>query len=149
MIENLRKRIIEANDAYRTGNALLSDEEYDILLNELAELSSEDQLLTKIGLEVTDESRKAKLPIPMASMNKIKTIEEIKDWQRLKGIPSTAEVICTPKYDGLSLCVDEVTCEAITRGDGTYGQRSTEHYRFIGNHFYDQREPEFQQNTNA
>jgi DNA ligase (NAD+) len=149
MIENLRKRIIEANEAYRTGNALLSDEEYDILLNELAELSSEDQLLTKIGLEVTDESRKAKLPIPMASMNKIKTIEEIKDWQRLKGIPSAAEVICTPKYDGLSLCVDEVTCEAITRGDGTYGQRSTEHYRFIGNHFYDQREPEFQQNTNA
>jgi NAD-dependent DNA ligase len=149
MIEQLRKRIIEANEAYRTGNALLSDEEYDILLEQLVELSSEDQLLTKIGLEVTDESRKAKLPIPMASMNKIKTIEEINDWVRLKGIPSTAEVVCTPKYDGLSLCVDEVIAEAITRGDGTYGQKSTEHYRFIRNHLYDQRDPEFQQNVNA
>lgn len=137
MIENLRKRIIEANEAYRTGNALMSDEEYDILLNELAELSCEDQLLTKIGLEVTDESRKTKLPIPMASMNKIKTIEEIKDWQRLKQIPANAEVVCTPKYDGLSLCVDEVVCDAITRGDGTYGQRSTEHYRLIGNHLFE------------
>lgn len=149
MIEELRKRIIEANEAYRTGNALLSDEEYDILLEELAELSCEDELLTKIGLEVTDESRKTKLPIPMASMNKIKTIDEIKDWHRLKLIPSAVEVICTPKYDGLSLCVDEVICDAITRGDGTYGQKSTNHYRFIGNHLYDQREPEFQQNTNA
>lgn len=149
MLDELRKRITEANDAYRTGNALLSDEEYDILLEQLAELSSEDELLNKIGMEVTDESRKTKLPIPMASMNKIKTIDEIKDWHRLKLIPSAVEVVCTPKYDGLSLCVDEVIAEAITRGDGTYGQKSTEHYRFIRNHFYDQREPEFQQDARA
>jgi NAD-dependent DNA ligase len=70
----------------------------------------------------------------MASMNKIKTLDEIKDWQRLKLIPNAVEIICTPKYDGLSLCVDEVIGEAITRGDGLYGQRSTEHYRLIGNH---------------
>jgi NAD-dependent DNA ligase len=149
MIEELRKRIIDANNAYRTGNAIISDNEYDILLEELAILSPDDELIDKVGLEVTDESRKTKLPIPMASMNKIKTIEEIKDWHRLKLIPSAVEVICTPKYDGLSLCVDEITCDAITRGDGTYGQKSTNHYRFIGNHFYDQRDPEFQQNENA
>lgn len=134
MIEELRKKIIEANEAYRTGNALLTDEEYDLLLDELAELSSEDDLLTKIGMEVTDESRKTKLPIPMASMNKIKTIDEIKDWHRLKLIPSAVEVVCTPKYDGLSLCVDETTNVAITRGDGIFGQKSTEHYELIGNH---------------
>ena len=149
MIQELRKRIIDANNAYRTGNAIISDNEYDILLEELATLSPDDELIGKVGLEVTDESRKTKLPIPMASMNKIKTIDEIKDWHRLKLIPSAVEVICTPKYDGLSLCVDEVTCDAITRGDGTYGQKSTNHYRFIGNHFYDQRDPEFMQNENA
>lgn len=149
MIQELRKKIQEANDAYRTGNAIISDGEYDILLDELAILSPDDELLSKVGHEVSDETRKTKLPIPMASMNKIKTIDEIKDWHRLKLIPSAVEVICTPKYDGLSLCVDEVICDAITRGDGTYGQKSTNHYRFIGNHLYDQREPEFQQNTNA
>jgi NAD-dependent DNA ligase len=149
MIEDLRKRIIEANEAYRNGDAIISDMEFDALLDELTLLSPDDELLLKIGHNVTDDTRKMKLPIPMASMNKIKTIDEIKDWHRLKLIPSAVEVICTPKYDGLSLCVNEITCDAITRGDGTYGQKSTEHYRFIGNHLYDQREPEFQQNTNA
>ena len=149
MIQELKNKIQEANNAYRLGNAIISDTEYDILLDELAILSPDDEFLSKIGHEVSDETRKTKLPIPMASMNKIKTIDEIKDWHRLKLIPNAVEVICTPKYDGLSLCVNEITADAITRGDGTYGQKSTEHYRFIKNHFYDQRQPEFQQNINA
>ena len=134
MIDQLKNRIKEANDAYRVGKPIMSDAEYDILIEELAEMSPEDELLSVVGHEILDETRKARLPIPMASMNKIKTLDEIKDWQRLKLIPSAVEIICTPKYDGLSLCVDEIVGEAITRGDGVYGQRSTEHYRFIGNH---------------
>lgn len=134
MVDQLRNRIREANESYRIGKPVMSDAEYDILIEELAELSPEDELLSKVGHEILDETRKARLPIPMASMNKIKTLDEIKDWQRLKLIPNAVEIICTPKYDGLSLCVDEVIGEAITRGDGVYGQRSTEHYRLIGNH---------------
>ena len=134
MIDQLKNRIREANEAYRIGKPVMSDSEYDILIEELAEMSPEDELLSVVGHEILDETRKARLPIPMASMNKIKTLDEIKDWQRLKLIPNAVEIICTPKYDGLSLCVDEVIGEAITRGDGLYGQRSTEHYRLIGNH---------------
>jgi NAD-dependent DNA ligase len=134
MIDQLKNRIKEANEAYRIGKPVMSDSEYDILIEELATLSPEDELLSVVGHEILDETRKARLPIPMASMNKIKTLDEIKDWQRLKLIPNAVEIICTPKYDGLSLCVDEVIGEAITRGDGVYGQRSTEHYRLIGNH---------------
>jgi NAD-dependent DNA ligase len=134
MIDQLKNRIKEANEAYRIGKPVMSDSEYDILIEELAEMSPEDELLSVVGHEILDETRKARLPIPMASMNKIKTLDEIKDWQRLKLIPNAVEIICTPKYDGLSLCVDEVIGEAITRGDGVYGQRSTEHYRLIGNH---------------
>jgi NAD-dependent DNA ligase len=112
----------------------MSDKEYDILVEELSDMSPDDELLSVIGHEVLDETRKTRLPIPMASMNKIKSLDEIKDWQRLKLIPNAVEIICTPKFDGLSLCVDEVIGEAITRGDGVYGQRSTEHYRLIKNH---------------
>ena len=90
MIDQLRNRIIEANEAYRIGKPVMSDSEYDVLIEELAELSPDDELLTKVGHEIADESRKAKLPIPMASMNKIKTIDEIKDWQRLKLIAIAA-----------------------------------------------------------
>lgn len=134
MIDQLKNRIREANEAYRIGKPVMSDSEYDILVEELATMSPEDELLSVVGHEILDETRKTRLPIPMASMNKIKTLDEIKDWQRLKLIPNAVEIICTPKYDGLSLCVDEVIGEAITRGDGVYGQRSTEHYRFIDNH---------------
>ena len=134
MIDQLKNRIREANEAYRIGKPVMSDSEYDILVEELATMAPEDELLSVVGHEILDETRKTRLPIPMASMNKIKTLDEIKDWQRLKLIPNAVEIICTPKYDGLSLCVDEVIGEAITRGDGVYGQRSTEHYRFIDNH---------------
>lgn len=138
MIDQLKNRIKEANEAYRIGKPVMSDSEYDILIEELAEMSPEDELLSVVGHEILDETRKARLPIPMASMNKIKTLEEIKDWQRLKLIPSAVEIICTPKYDGLSLCKDELNNgDAITRGDGVYGQRSNEHYKLIGNKLYD------------
>lgn len=133
MVEKLKQRIAEANEAYRQGKPIMSDAEFDILIEELEEMSPDDELLSLIGHRVSDETRKRKLPIPMASMNKIKSIEDIRDWHRLK-LPSMVEVICTPKYDGLSLCVDETTDDATTRGDGTFGQASDEHYRLIGNH---------------
>ena len=60
-------------------------------------------------------------------------IEEIEDWVRLRNINPSTQVVITPKYDGLSLCVNELTDEAWTRGDGTYGQKSDEHYKLIGN----------------
>ena len=135
MIEQLKEKIRVANEAYRVGEPIMSDKEFDILVEELAEMSPDDELLSVVGLEVLDEGRKAKLPIPMASMNKIKSLKEIKDWQRLKLIPNAVEIICTPKYDGLSLCKDELkNGDAITRGDGVFGQRSNEHYELIGNH---------------
>lgn len=137
MIENLVNRIVEANTAYRTGNSIMSDREYDSLLEELVLLDPTNDLITSIGLEVSDSTRKRKLEIPMASMNKIKTLDDIKDWIRLKNIPKCAMMVITPKYDGLSLCVNELTLQATTRGDGEVGHASDEHYKLIGNHLYE------------
>lgn len=133
MIEKLEKLINEANIEYRRGKPIMSDKEYDILIDELSNIDPDNKLLSKVGIEVDDESRKKKLPIDMASMNKLKTIEEVSDWVRLKGIPTNELVIITPKLDGLSLCVDERNECATTRGDGEYGQKSDEHYKFIQN----------------
>jgi len=135
MINELKDKIAKANEAYRIGQPIMSDKEYDILVEELSEISPDDELLSKVGHEILDEGRKTRLPIPMASMNKIKSLEEIKDWQRLKLLPNTVEIICTPKYDGLSLCKEELNDgDSITRGDGQFGQKSNEHYKLIGNH---------------
>nr|QBM02766.1 DNA ligase [uncultured archaeon] len=130
-IEQLKKEIAEANLAYRTGESIILDSEYDDLIEELEQLAPHDELLKKIGHTPIDESRKRKLPITMASMNKIKTLEEYKDWLRLKKIPEDTIMICTPKFDGLSLCTLESNGDAWTRGDGVEGQLSTEHLRII------------------
>ena len=138
MVKEIENRIIEANNAYRTGNAIMSDREYDSLLEELSKLDPDNALLSTIGIEITDETRKRKLDIPMASMNKIKTMDDIKDWIRLKSIPKDTLIVITPKYDGLSLCVDEFKNTATTRGDGVFGHASDEHYKLIKNHLYEE-----------
>lgn len=141
MIEQLKAQIIKANDAYRLGKPIISDAKYDQLVEELQMLSPGDDLLSKVGHTVADESRKSRLPIEMASMNKIKSMEDIEDWLRLKGISKSEYVIITPKFDGLSLCVNEMTSEAWTRGDGEFGQKSNEHYSYIQNHLNLEEEP--------
>lgn len=134
MINELVEKIVKANEAYRLGNPTMSDSQYDGLIDELRQLEEKNELLTKVGHEIGDKSRKTRLPIEMASMNKIKSMEDIDDWSRLKGIPKSELVIITPKFDGLSLCVNETNGDAFTRGDGEHGQRSNEHYKLIGNH---------------
>ena len=134
MIQELINKIKIANEAYRVGKPIMSDIQYDILVEELKCIDPHNSVLLNIGHTITNESRKRKLDIDMASMNKLKTISEFYDWCRLKKIDINEVVVITPKYDGLSLCVNEFTDEATTRGDGTFGQKSDEHYKLIGNH---------------
>lgn len=137
MIDRIVEKLEEANLAYRNGNAIMTDGDYDQMVELLFEYDPTNDFFNKIGIEVIDESRKVKLPIAMASMNKMKIIQEIKDWLRLKGISTKVEIVASPKFDGLSLCVNEELNTATTRGDGTYGQKSDAHYKLIGNHLYE------------
>jgi len=134
MIDRIVAKLEEANNAYRTGNAIMSDKDYDEMVDLLFSYDPENDFFSKVGIEILDETRKSKLPIDMASMNKIKTIEDIRTWLRLKGINPNTEIVCTPKYDGLSLCHDEINTKTWTRGDGEFGQKSDEHYKLIQNH---------------
>ena len=84
MINELKEKIVKANEAYRIGEPIMSDKDYDQLVEELELLSPNDDVLTKVGHVVADETRKSKLPIEMASMNKIKSMNDINDWCRLK-----------------------------------------------------------------
>ena len=137
MIDRIVAKLEEANTAYRTGNSIMSDKDYDEMVDLLFSYDPENEFFSKVGLEVIDETRESKLPIDMASMNKIKTMEEIHSWLRLKGINPNTELVTTPKFDGLSFCVNEDTQNGFTRGDGIYGQKSDEHYKLIQNHLCD------------
>lgn len=137
---------IKSNEDYRTlGKSTLSDPEYDVLLEEIEQLQDKmkgiapgDETLDfnprQVGAVVSGK-RKSKLPITMASMNKAKSYEDVLDWLRLKGIPNDTKFVLTPKYDGISLCVDEETNKAWTRGDGTEGQSSDGHLEKMGEIF--------------
>lgn len=131
-IEELRSQLTAFNEAYRMGNALIPDALYDSLSDELLLLSPEDEFFNKVGITISDDDpRKQRLPIPMASMNKVKLMEDIFKWLRLKHIPLHTMMVLTPKLDGLSFCVEENIAGAWTRGDGEYGQRSDEHLKAI------------------
>jgi DNA ligase (NAD+) len=121
----IREQIIKANDAYRTGESIISDDEYDALIDQLPE---DDPLRDRVGLEVSGD-RKSKLPYPMFSMNKVKTEEEIQDWYNSVNIAPDTMMVITPKYDGLSFLVSDEG--AFTRGDGIEGQRSDEHLKVL------------------
>jgi NAD-dependent DNA ligase len=134
MIDRIVVKLQEANEKYRQGNPIMSDYDYDQLLETLFEYDPENEYFNKVGIEVLDDSRKRKLDHPMGSMNKVKTIDDIRNWIRLKSINPKSEIICTPKYDGLSFLVNELDNTATTRGDGQYGQKSDEHYKLVQNH---------------
>jgi len=133
MIDKIVNMLEEANKKYREGDPIMSDYEYDRLLQKLFELDPENTYFDKVGVQITGD-RKRKLDHPMASINKVKSIDDIKDWLRTKNIDTKSEIICTPKYDGLSLLVNEYNNTATTRGDGEYGQKSDDHYKLIQNH---------------
>ena len=122
-----------ANIEYRIGSPIMSDSEYDSLYETLKKLDPTNDFFTSVGFKVEDDTRKSRLPIIMASMTKVKTLEEIKNWIRLKRINPETECVLSPKLDGISLCVDEINQDAFTRGDGVFGQKSNQHYDLISN----------------
>ncbi len=124
----------EADNAYHViGEPMMKDPEYDELVKELRSLDSENEYFNKVGSEVPDGARKVKLPFAMKSLDKIYTMDELKDWLRLRMIPLDTIFCLTPKYDAISLLVNEQSSNdagdkiAYTRGDSSFGQIMTAH----------------------
>lgn len=70
-IDEIVLRLKAASDAYyNSDKALMTDEEYDALREELESLSPEHPFLTAVGAPV--KGKTVKLPFVMASLNKIK-----------------------------------------------------------------------------
>lgn len=117
-------------DAYYNGQELVSDIEYDSLYQELCDLEQETGFslvsspTRNVGYRVHDELPKFKHDIPMLSLDKITTIDEI-----LNFIGSN-KAIMSVKEDGLSIRLmynkngDLVV--AATRGTGIEGSNITE-----------------------
>ena len=111
------KKSVDNYYANNTGDADLSDERYDVLLNVLEELGENTSTLVPIS----DESKKVKLPYWMGSMDKKKTLEGVEKWVTTYKGP----YVKTPTLDGVSCLVvykksQKKLC-LYTRGDGKIG----------------------------
>ena len=114
--KNLSQEIRRLNALYRAGTPEVSDAEYDAMVEKLRKESPNDPWFSSIEPTIVNDGRKRKLPIPMKSLNKVKSLADIKQWLKSLAIPDTAKLVITPKYDGISWLHNEKTGETYSRG---------------------------------
>lgn len=99
--QELAQEIKRLNALYRAGTPEVSDAEYDALLEKWRQLEPEADWFSTAEPAPVGNGRKRKLPIPMKSLNKVKSLAEVKQWLSSLAIPETAKLVITPKYDGV------------------------------------------------
>lgn len=121
------------NESYRNGTPLVSDKEYDEEVERFKKIDPDNEWFQHIEPVKVTASRKVSLPIPMKSLNKVKSLKEFFIWYNQFGINEEECVIITPKFDGLSLLYDENTKHAFSRGGAeNEGQDCTPHAAIAG-----------------
>lgn len=137
-MKDLINKVKEANEAYRAGNPLMSDQEYDDLLESLKSRMDEDEYEAFVATlnEGTIEKNidgKVKHPFIMGSLEKLKNEEPevVKKW--LKENIKTALSV-SAKVDGISSRAEYRNGKLVsltTRGDGYFGQDITSKAKYI------------------
>ena len=141
-IEQLRQQIHDANHAYHTlDQPLISDYNYDVLLNELIQLEQENPEFfdaasptQKIGGYVLDKFEKVTHTVPMMSLSNVFNQEELfKFIERIEEVTSS-EYINELKIDGLAVSIkyeNGLFKQAATRGNGLVGEDITHNVKTI------------------
>ena len=137
-IETLRKEIEEHNNRYYVLNQpLISDFEYDILLNELdtlekkfPEFRSDNSPTKRVGSDITKEFEQYEHIYPMLSLGNTYSEEELREFDNRihKSISLPIEYVCESKFDGASISITYINgslFRAVTRGDGNKGDDVT------------------------
>lgn len=124
----LAEKIINYSQAYYSGSPIISDEEFDSLVEQLRQISPNHVVLTIPGWGSTDIGKKAK-HIGMYPVVGIGSKPKFPDIP--KGFDTN--VVLTPKLDGLSCVCNFVygDFQALTRNNGIEGQIITEKMKVI------------------
>ena len=143
-IQELTQEINQHNyNYYVLSNPIISDYDFDMLLEQLIklehefpELADENSPTKRVGGEVTKEFETVKHKYPMLSLGNSYSKEEIIDFEtRIKKlVEDEIEYVCELKYDGVAIgitYVDGRLSRAVTRGDGTQGDDITTNVKTI------------------
>ena len=133
-IEKLRMEIEEHNNRYYVLNQpVISDFEYDQIINELETLEQEfpefiiqSSPTQHVGSDITKEFRQYEHKYPMLSLGNTYNYEELRDFDKRlrKTVSGPVEYVCELKFDGASISITYLNgtmSTAVTRGDGTKG----------------------------
>jgi DNA ligase (NAD+) len=123
--DELAERLETFNEAYRSGTPLVSDAEYDALVEHLRAIAPDHPFLQSVEPEVFPAKRQVRHPVPMLSTEKAYVTEGLKQFV-VRVHKKAAELgiqqvmfRVTPKLDGLAGCDDGRVLAS--RGDGLYG----------------------------
>src|ERR1041385_4976946 len=145
-IEELSREIDEHNYHYYVeSNPVISDFEFDKLLEKLQQLEKEnpeflfsDSPSQRVGGQVTKEFVNVKHRYPFLSLGNTYSDEEMADFDERvrKGLGGEeVEYACELKYDGLAIGLkyeNGKLVQAVTRGDGVQGDDVTTNAKTIG-----------------
>ncbi len=145
-LESLREEIRRHNYRYYVLNApIISDGEYDRLMNELKRIEAEhpewitpDSPTQRAGAPPADKFDKVRHPAPILSLANAFSEAELYAWYerigKLDARVTQAAFTVEPKIDGLTVVLhyrDGVFVQGATRGDGIVGEDITANLRTI------------------
>ncbi len=146
-----KRRIEELSDEIRKHNyqyyvlsrPLISDQQFDLKLEELSKLEKEfpelsfpDSPTRHVGGEITKEFRQVVHKYPMLSLGNTYSEEDVRDFEERihKLVGDDIEYVCELKFDGLAIgltYLDGRLVQAVTRGDGVQGDDVTTNVKTI------------------
>lgn len=144
--ESLKEKIHFHNHRYHVlDSPVISDAEFDKLLNELKRIEAEhpdwitaDSPTRRAGAKPADRFDKVRHPAPILSLANAFGADDARAWlERVKRIDDRVEkakFVVEPKIDGLSVVLhyrDGVFVQGATRGDGEVGEDITQNLRTI------------------
>ena len=144
-IEKLRNELEYHNYRYYLlDDPVVTDQEYDHLLRELARLEAENPEFAdpnsptqRVGAEPLDVFRTVPHTVPMLSLQNAMTEEEVRDFHKrvIKALATAdVEYVMEVKIDGLAVelvYIDGLFSLGSTRGDGYIGEDITQNLRTI------------------
>lgn len=122
MINKLVAYLEQCDDAYyNSSNPLVSDDTYDAMVESLRRLDPENPYLNKVGAKLREGSVKLGRTIPMGTLRKYHTDDEVRNWLSTEN----EGVMLCPKYDGFGVELIYKDCNLVmasTRGTGYVGE---------------------------
>jgi len=129
-VEELEAKVAQARHDYYNDQPSVPDDVYDAWVDELAELREDHPVVTAVGAPPVSDWPKVRHLIPMGSLSKVQTPDEMAAWVRAVSRPSEKceWLLVTEKLDGISVSLryeNGKFTQGLTRGDGQLGEDIT------------------------